>query len=214
MPAWRVTKSFMKNSSHNKTKNIGCVIMASGLGKRFGGNKLMADFGGRPMVSWIIDRACFCFEEVLVVTRNEAVVDLCNSKGVKVVFHEFPFQSDTVRLGIENMCNNVTGVVFSVADQPFLSIDTLEKIVVAATKNPDYIWRVGHKNTVGSPIYFSKKYFEELKNLPEDKGGSFICRKYPDKTRVLEIDNSLELKDIDTRNTYEEFLDIATQMKL
>ena len=29
---------------------IGCVIMASGLGKRFGGNKLMADFHGKPMI--------------------------------------------------------------------------------------------------------------------------------------------------------------------
>lgn len=28
--------------------NLGCVIMASGLGKRFGDNKLMADFDGQP----------------------------------------------------------------------------------------------------------------------------------------------------------------------
>ena len=34
---------------------IGCVIMASGLGKRFGGNKLMADFHGEPMVCRILD---------------------------------------------------------------------------------------------------------------------------------------------------------------
>ena len=29
---------------------LGCVIMASGLGKRFGGNKLMEDFHGKPMI--------------------------------------------------------------------------------------------------------------------------------------------------------------------
>ena len=35
---------------------IGCVIMASGLGKRFGGNKLMADFQGKPLLQ---QKACF-----------------------------------------------------------------------------------------------------------------------------------------------------------
>ena len=35
--------------------NCGCVIMASGLGIRFGGNKLMADFCGKPMITQILD---------------------------------------------------------------------------------------------------------------------------------------------------------------
>lgn len=30
---------------------VGCVIMASGLGKRFGSNKLMADFNGKPLIT-------------------------------------------------------------------------------------------------------------------------------------------------------------------
>ncbi|MEI3187571.1 MAG: NTP transferase domain-containing protein [Lachnospiraceae bacterium] len=33
---------------------IGCVIMASGLGKRFGSDKLMASFQGNPMISQIL----------------------------------------------------------------------------------------------------------------------------------------------------------------
>ena len=32
-------------------QNLGCVIYGgSGLGKRFGGNKLMADFDGQPLI--------------------------------------------------------------------------------------------------------------------------------------------------------------------
>ena len=30
---------------------LGCVVMASGLGRRFGGNKLMADFCGAPLIA-------------------------------------------------------------------------------------------------------------------------------------------------------------------
>ena len=29
---------------------VGCVIMASGLARRFGSNKLLANFGGRPLL--------------------------------------------------------------------------------------------------------------------------------------------------------------------
>ena len=33
----------------NALPPVGCVIMASGLARRFGSNKLLADFGGRPL---------------------------------------------------------------------------------------------------------------------------------------------------------------------
>ena len=34
----------------NARPPVGCVIMASGLSRRFGSNKLLADFGGRPLL--------------------------------------------------------------------------------------------------------------------------------------------------------------------
>ena len=34
----------------NARPPVGCVIMASGLARRFGSNKLLADFGGRPLL--------------------------------------------------------------------------------------------------------------------------------------------------------------------
>ena len=34
----------------NARPSVGCVIMASGLARRFGSNKLLADFGGRPLL--------------------------------------------------------------------------------------------------------------------------------------------------------------------
>ena len=40
----------------------GCVIMASGLGKRFGGNKLLARLKGRPLIQYALDatEGIFC----------------------------------------------------------------------------------------------------------------------------------------------------------
>ena len=34
---------------------VGCVIMASGRAVRFGSNKLLADFGGAPLIAQALD---------------------------------------------------------------------------------------------------------------------------------------------------------------
>lgn len=36
---------------------VGCVIMASGRAVRFGSNKLLADFGGAPLIVRALDAA-------------------------------------------------------------------------------------------------------------------------------------------------------------
>lgn len=204
----------MNISPDNKNSKIGCVIMASGLGVRFGGNKLMAEFGGRPMVSWILDAAARTFEEVIVVTRNPGVEELCNSRGIKVIFHDYPYRSDTIRIGVSSLCSDVQGVVFCLADQPFLSADTLRKIIEKATAEPDSIWRTTCHGTIGSPTYFPKQFFDELCNLPQDKGGSFICKTHTEDVRNFAIENSLELRDIDTKETYEELAPLACSLNV
>ena len=39
----------MNETRTGEFSRLGCVIMASGVGSRFGGNKLMADFAGEPV---------------------------------------------------------------------------------------------------------------------------------------------------------------------
>ena len=62
------------------SRPIGCVIMASGLARRFGSNKLLADFGGRPLLCRALDAtdtpqlACR-----IVVTRSAEVETLCQT---------------------------------------------------------------------------------------------------------------------------------------
>ena len=78
---------------------LGCVVMASGLGRRFGGNKLMADFCGAPLIANALALAALPLLACrIVVTRSEEVETLCNAQGVPVLRHAQPYRSDTVRL--------------------------------------------------------------------------------------------------------------------
>ena len=72
---------------------LGCVIMASGEGRRFGGSKLMADFGGRPMLEWVLDAAEGIFSRWVVVTRHLDIKILCQRRQVPVVLHSLPSRS-------------------------------------------------------------------------------------------------------------------------
>lgn len=178
--------------------NMGCVIMASGFGKRFGDNKLMALFKGRPIIENVIDATEGVFGKRIVVTRYTDVADLCKERKTETVIHNFQNKNDTIRLGIEKM-QNIDGCMFCPADQPLLKRDTVIALVLSASNEQEYIWRLSSDEKIGAPVWFPKEYFSELCALPEDKGGNFITKKYPEKVKYLTVFDKNELFDIDTK---------------
>ena len=80
---------------------LGCVVMASGMGRRFGGGKLLAGLWGRPLLQYALDATGGVFLRRVVVTRDPAAAALCREQGIETVLHSQPYRSDTVRLGLE-----------------------------------------------------------------------------------------------------------------
>lgn len=191
---------------------FGCVIMASGLGRRFGGNKLMAPFLGAPLISRILS-ATEAFQNRVVVTRHEAVARLCREQGISVVLHSLPYRSDTVRLGLEAL-PELEGVLFCPGDQPLISADTLAALAERSRQTPDAILRPCYEGEPGAPILFPKWAFPELKDLPQGKGGGFLAKKYPEKVHMLPVQHSWELMDADTPEVLQELERIAAEHNL
>lgn len=177
--------------------NAGCVIMASGFSKRFGENKLMADFHGKPLIGWILDATEGLFTRRVVVTRHEAVAELCKEREIPVIVHDLPYRSDTVRLGVEAV-GDVDRCMFCPGDQPLVSKDTVASLLLRAADQPESIWRTCCDGIPGSPVVFPKWAFPELRTLPEGKGGGAVIKRYPEKIALLQISNPLELRDADT----------------
>lgn len=182
--------------------SAGCVILASGLGRRFGSNKLLADFQGKPLISHILDKtggppfACR-----LAVTRHETVAALCGGKGYPYLLHSLPQRSDTIRLGLEYLLAHhpgLDGCLFCPADQPLISPESLNSLVLAFSQFPDRILRLGYHGQPGSPVLFGRHFFPELLDLPEGKGGSFLAQKYPEQVLCIPARDIYELYDADT----------------
>ena len=197
---------------------LGCVIMASGLGKRFGGNKLMAELKGKPLIQYALDATEGIFERRVVVTRHKEVEELCRRQGVPVVFHSLPYRSDTVRLGLESLGartdagksgteaeikiappaeNGLEGCMFCPGDQPMLGRETVASLALCAASGKNTIWRTVWNGQEGSPVLFPAWVFPELLALPEGKGGGFAAGKHRELVRTVSARSQWELKDVD-----------------
>lgn len=196
---------FLGDNSETFFGNIGCVIMASGLGKRFGSNKLLADFHGQPMIHRILDATEGIFAQRVVVTRSKGVEEICEKRGITTVLHDLPHRSDTVRFGLEAM-PGIERCMFTPADQPLLRRDTVAALAFASANEPDSIWRPVCEGVHGSPVVFPEWSFEELRNLPEGKGGNVVIKKYPERLRTVNVPDIYELKDVDCPKDLEELL--------
>lgn len=179
---------------------LGCILMASGEGRRFGGNKLLAPFQGQPLISRILSATdTTLFSKRTVVTRHREIDEICQIAGVETVLHDLPWRSDTVRIGLENFGKELPdGCMFCPCDQPLLSKETVETLACAFLEQPDDIYRLSWQNTPGSPIIFPKKFFAALKNLPQGKGGAYVIQSSNPEVRHVEAASAWELKDVDT----------------
>ena len=178
--------------------SMGCVIMASGLGTRFGGNKLMAPFRGKPLVQWVLDATEGIFSRRVVVTRHEAVEKLCRGQGIEVVYHNLPDLNDTIRLGLHAVAQEIGGCMFCPGDQPLLSRDTIAALGLSAVNDKERIWRAAWGDEAGSPVLFPRGMFPELFALPKGKGGSYVIKKHPGQVGKILVRDKYELMDIDS----------------
>lgn len=108
--------------------------MASGVGARFGGNKLMAELCGAPLVGHVVRATDDLFSRRVVVTRHADVAALCETLGAQVILHDEPCRNDTVRLGMEAMdgCDTVT---FVQGDQPLIRPASIVVLLRAAERD-------------------------------------------------------------------------------
>lgn len=202
-----------------KSLTVGCVIMASGLSRRFGTNKLLADFCGQPMLCRAFDAtATPGIAARIVVTRSEEVQALCRAQGVPVLLHSLPGRNDTVRLGLSALLEQLpelSGCMFLPGDQPLLRRETVEAMTALFCREQPSpaewqketereIFRLGFRvrndpsPLTGSPVLFEKGLFQELLTLPQGMGGSVLLRKYPAHVHTVYIADRNELADADT----------------
>jgi molybdenum cofactor cytidylyltransferase len=181
--------------------------MASGMSKRFGSNKLITDFNGRSLFENAVSISHFAgFGETLAVTRHDEVVRICEDKNIHFLRHDMPYRNEMVRLGVTRILSDNAssgnphpqGILFLPSDQPLITRTSLQLLCLTFLYYDDKICRLSYNENAGSPCIFPAKYYDELLNLPEKKGGGFLTKKYPAQVVLVPVRDEYELYDIDT----------------
>lgn len=185
--------------------NVSAIVMASGMSKRMNRDKLLMKINDRQIFEYILDTINKCnFFDKTVVAKDEEILQKANSLGFNVVKNtEYENgQSQSIILGMENS-KKAHGYMFFVADQPFISVETVNIILDSFGKNPGSIIVPRCKDKTRNPVIFPHMLKDELLMLSGDNGGKAVIIKNKDKIVFVDIDREEEFMDIDTMEDYE-----------
>ena len=119
----------------NTFSSISCIIMASGMSKRFGTNKLLAPFNNNTLFENAINISRFVsFGKTLAVTRHDELVQICEREHIHCIKHNMPYRNDMVRLGVSHILREThkhkscctQGILFLPSDQPLITKTSLQ----------------------------------------------------------------------------------------
>ena len=187
---------------------INLILLAAGNSKRFNGNKLLAIYKDKPIYMHIVEKVLdLKVNKIICVTQYEGIKEALLNTNINVVMNNNSSLgiSSSIKLGI-NFDRNADGYMFMVCDRPFISIESLNLVIDNFIKGDKGIVCVGCGNNKGNPVIFSKKYINELLSLEGDNGGKVIIKGNLNDSKIVNINNRIELVDIDTQ---EEFVKIA-----
>ena len=186
--------------SPNSSPRVGCVLMASGFGRRFGGgNKLLAQAAGEPLyLRAMATLSPAPFARRVVVSRFGPVLRAGVAHGFAPVWNAAAAEgiAATVRLGTAAL-EGLDGALFAVCDQPFLTTESILNLLKSFEESPHRIHALSWRGKRGNPVLFPAALFPELRALTGDVGGGRVVKRHPELLTLVEAGSPRELADVD-----------------
>jgi molybdenum cofactor cytidylyltransferase len=192
----------------SKRSGIDAVVLASGLSRRMGTNKLLLPLGKSTLFEHVLTSFPFeLFDRVIVVAADAEVIEIAGRYPVRICCNTEPEKgkSHSIRLGLA-ATNADTPVMFTVADQPLLSSTTIRKLVYHFSGEHGKIVMPEVNGTPANPVIFPADLRGELENLQGDKGGRLVITQHPERVSTVYCSSPEEFYDIDTPESYQQLM--------
>jgi molybdenum cofactor cytidylyltransferase len=175
------------------------VLLAAGLARRFGSDKLVSLLPDGRMVGAASLATCqAAWPNVLCVVRpGTAMVQVAESAGVQPV--ECPEAIDGMGFSLAagiRAASGAAGWVIALADMPYVSAGTIRQVALAVAAGARIIaptW-AGER---GHPVGFNAAFGPELVALSGDEGARTVVARHRGQLSLLPVDDPGILRDID-----------------
>jgi CTP:molybdopterin cytidylyltransferase MocA len=177
-------------------------VLAAGGGSRFGGGKLLAELGGRPIIEAVFDNLREApVDEIIAIVGADAerLREICERYGVRMVANEEweRGQSTSVLAGLR-ACGGEAAVVL-LGDQPFIGAEAVGRLLAAFAEGAKVaVATYGGKRR--NPVLFSREVWPVLEaELVGDEGARSVLRRHPELVVEVPCEGAGDPTDVDTR---------------
>ena len=179
----------------------GAIVLAAGLSRRMGSNKLLADLHGKPLVTHVVDAIAAAGLPAPIIVLGPAAekVQACLAdRDAKFVMAERHADGMAYSLvaGILAVPPGWKAAIICLADMPSVAPDLLRRL--AQESAPSAIAIPTFDGRRGNPVLWGRDYFAEIGSLSGDSGARGLFARHADK--IIEVpwcDDSIHM-DVDT----------------
>ena len=187
--------------------NLAAIILAAGLSRRMGENKLLLDADGRPMVR---HAAALCqaagFSPIIAVLGHQAaqVEPALAGLPVQCVLNESfaTGMASSLITGLAALPAETAGVLVCLGDMPGITVDDILTLRAAfAPENGRAICIPVHGGRRGNPVLLGRQIFADISGISGDQGAKPIIQKHAALVAEIPAGPGV-LMDIDTPEAY------------
>ncbi len=189
-------------------KNIACLVLAAGQGKRFGKLKQLVNINNVPMIKKTL------LELKQIFKNNLFVVLGASQNQIAPIIDDLakPVINDLWRTGMgssisagvkELKKNNYDGILIVLGDHVGIKKNQYKKLI--AYFNGEQIVACKYADKYGAPAIFPTFYFSDLECLLGEQGANCLLNK--ENCKVLGVELEGAETDIDTPNDLKKFIE-------
>jgi molybdenum cofactor cytidylyltransferase len=184
---------------------IAAIVLAAGLARRMGRQKLLLDLRGKPVVRWSVEAVIPHVGDVVVVTGQEDEAVRAALAGLAVRFAVNPRpqagQGSSIAVGMAALKPWTAAVLVALGDQPRLPPEVIPTLLRARERSGRAIAAPVYRGTQGTPVLFGAEVFGELGALGGDAGARAVVSARPERVERVVVDADMP-PDVDTPEDY------------
>jgi molybdenum cofactor cytidylyltransferase len=152
------------------------IVLAAGLSKRFGRNKLLEKIDDSTIIERVVKSAVASkADEIVVVLGHEAQMIKGTLKDVKCRFifnenYEIG-QSSSIKAGVNSVMGCAEAVLVLPGDMALITPEAINMVIEEYKKSRSHIVVASHRGRLGHPILFDRFLFGQIMNINEETMG-------------------------------------------